>query len=107
MNLLAYSGGETAAGSAIAGLIVLVPFLLFIYGVVCFLVPIFIYRIMRRGTESHQTLRRIEQLLSTQKPTWTSSPAKSVDDWDRTGIYGAAPVQKSEKRVLNLGVKEV
>ena len=94
MNTLAeYNGGSEATGGAIAGLIVLVPLLLFIYGVVCFFVPIFIYRIMRRGTQSFETLRRIEQLLTTQQPPRTKSAlmAKSVDDWDRTAIYGSAP----------------
>jgi hypothetical protein len=104
MNILA---DGAVAGGAVAGLIVLIPVLLFIYSVVCFLVPIFIYRIMRRGTDSYETLRRIEQLLGTRQQPQTSNVAKPVEDWDRTAIYGKAPAGIAEKRVLNLGVKEV
>jgi hypothetical protein len=105
MNTLA-DVPATGAGEAIAGLIVLIPVLIFIYSVVCFLVPIFIYRIMRRGTDSYETLKRIERLLSTGQQPRTSSGAMPVDEWDRTAIYGALPVATSENRVLNLGVKE-
>jgi hypothetical protein len=105
MNILA--DGGSAAGEAIAGLIVLIPVLLFIYSIVCCLVPIFIYRIMRRGTDSCETLKRIEQLLGSQQQSRASSFAKPVEDWDRTAIYGKAPAGIPEKRVLNLGVKEV
>ncbi len=37
-----------------------------VYSVLCFLVPVFIYRIMRRETEASNTLRRIETLLHLQ-----------------------------------------
>jgi hypothetical protein len=105
MNTLA--DASSGAGAAIAGLIVLMPVLLFIYSVVCLLVPIFIYRIMRRGTDSYETLMRIERLLATQQqPRTQSSMVNSVDDWDRKAIYGAAPVQIPDKRILNLGVKD-
>jgi hypothetical protein len=41
--------------------------LLFIYGIISFLVPIFIYRIMRRNTLSYQRLGEIRDLLRKQE----------------------------------------
>jgi hypothetical protein len=82
MNILAeYSPAETAAGGAIAGLMALVPLLLFIYGVISLLVPIFVYRIMRRSTQNYLTLKRIEKLLSTQPQAPLTHIEKHVDHW--------------------------
>ena len=81
-----YSGAAAGIGSLISvGMI-----LIFLYSVLCFLVPIFIYRIMRRGTQVHDTLLRIEQLQRGN----ISPPVKSPEpEWDRTKIYGQPAVQ--------------
>jgi len=60
------SQAQDVSGGAVAGigsLMSLLMLLLFLYGIFCVLVPIFIYRIMRNGTRSHETLLRIEKLL--------------------------------------------
>jgi hypothetical protein len=59
-----YAGA--AAASGVAGFIGIVMILLFVYSVIAFLLPIFVYRIMRRGTESYQRLEEIRDLLRKQ-----------------------------------------
>jgi hypothetical protein len=81
-NLIAdYKG----AASGIAGIIGVFWVLAFIYGIICFFVSVFVYRIMRRGTERLNALLRIESLLRVPHPTTNtvSGPA-----WDPKGIYG-------------------
>jgi hypothetical protein len=69
MTTLILLADYDGAANGFTGIIgVLWILLCFIYGVICFLVPIFIYRIMRRGTESYDALCRIEQLLQAQTP---------------------------------------
>ena len=41
-----------------------------------------------------------------QREDFVSFFGQLVCDWDRTAIYGSAPVQTPDKPVLNLGVKE-
>jgi uncharacterized oligopeptide transporter (OPT) family protein len=72
-----YSG----AASGIAGIMGLITILIIIYGIICFLVPIFIYRIMRRGTEMANTMSRIEFLLR------KGEHGAVVADWDRKAFY--------------------
>jgi hypothetical protein len=65
-GLATASQAQDASGGAVAGIASLMSFLmllLFLYSIFCVLVPIFIYRIMRNGTRSHETLLRIEKLL--------------------------------------------
>jgi hypothetical protein len=82
MNLFAdYNPVETVAGGGIARLMVLVPLLLFIYGLVAFFVPIFVYRIMRRGTQTHETLKRIEKLLIRQQQSQVIGVEEPVEHW--------------------------
>jgi|ERR1700730_753575 len=61
----------SSAADAVAGFTLLSGLLTFIYGIICLLVPVFIYRIMRRGTERYHALLRIETLLA-QAPTKNS-----------------------------------
>jgi hypothetical protein len=65
MNILILAEYSGAAGGISSG-ILLLGVLILVYSVLCFLVPVFIYRIMRRGTETSDTLRRIEALLRYQ-----------------------------------------
>jgi uncharacterized membrane protein len=60
-----YTGA--AAASGIAGFVVLVTILLCIYSVISFLLPIFVYRIMRRNTASYDRLGEIRDLLRKQE----------------------------------------
>ena len=62
LTLLADS--SSGAADVVAGFTLLSGLLTFIYGIICLLVPVFIYRIMRRGTESYHSLLRIETLLA-------------------------------------------
>jgi hypothetical protein len=57
-------GAPEYAASGIAGFIGIVMILMFIYGVISFLLPIFVYRIMRRGTASYLRLGEMRDLLS-------------------------------------------
>jgi hypothetical protein len=69
-GLATASKAQDASGGAVAGIasaMSLLVLLLFLYGIFCVLVPIFIYRIMRNGTRSHETLLRIEKLLLVSK----------------------------------------
>jgi len=70
INLLADSTDPTATGIAGIGALFLMGLwgLCFIYGVMCFLVPIFIYRIMRRGTELTELVKQLETVLRKQLP---------------------------------------
>jgi hypothetical protein len=58
-------GGGILAG--LAGLVSFVSVFLFFYAIICILLPVFIYRIMRNGTRSQETLERIERLLAGDK----------------------------------------
>jgi hypothetical protein len=73
-----YSGG---AGGMSSG-VLLLGVLMLVYSVLCFLVPVFVYRIMRRGTETSDTLGRIEALLRYQNQLLAnpngSSPVSAV-----------------------------
>jgi hypothetical protein len=67
MNTFILADYSGAAGG-ISAMVLFFAFLMLIYSVLCFLVPVFIYRIMRRGTEAADTLRRIEAHLFNQTP---------------------------------------
>jgi hypothetical protein len=90
--------------------------LLFIYSIISFLVPIFIYRIMRRGTASYERLGEIRDLLrkqefvkaqaqlqpqittnQPQRNTIIAPPTNPDAIWDRTAIYGQPPSATSNK----------
>lgn len=75
---------EGVAGG-IAGIIGIMWLLAIIYGIICFFVPVFIYRIMRRGTESLNALLRIESLLRVQHPTTNTVGDPALDP---KTIYG-------------------
>jgi hypothetical protein len=57
---------SAAAASGIVGFTGIVTILLIIYGLISFFVPIFIYRIMRRTTQSYLRLGEIRDLLRRQ-----------------------------------------
>jgi hypothetical protein len=59
-----YSGA--AAASGLIGFTGTVAILLVVYGVISFFVPVFIYRIMRRNTQSYVRLGEIRDLLRRQ-----------------------------------------
>jgi hypothetical protein len=61
------------ASDAAANSFALVPLLLIAYSILCLLVPICVYRIMRRGTERYQALLRIEKLLAPQQAKATAA----------------------------------
>lgn len=82
MNSIFLADATDTAAFGIGGLIVFVPILLIWYSIMCLLVPIFIYRIMRNTTESYDRLCKIESLLKQQllqQPTARSAePAAST-----------------------------
>ena len=73
---------SAAAASGILGFTGILLILLVIYGIIFFLLPIFVYRIMRRGTESCQRLGEIRDLLRKQaalsKPRHVEQLRKAV-----------------------------
>jgi hypothetical protein len=71
MNLLMLADydGVTAVGGVIVGLFIILFYgFLFVYGIVAFFMPFFIYRIMRRQTENNATLRSILNEIRTSRP---------------------------------------
>ena len=66
---------EAGALTGLASLVSLLMFLSFFCSILCILVPIFIYRIMRNGTRAEEALLRIEQLLRYNKALTSQTPA--------------------------------
>jgi hypothetical protein len=63
-----YTDAAAVSGVAgAAGFFVLITILLFIYSIISFLLPVFIYRIMRRNTASYERLGEIRDLLRKQE----------------------------------------
>jgi hypothetical protein len=80
MNSIFLADATDAGAFGIGGLIVFVPILLIWYSIMCLLVPLFIYGIMRNTTRSEAllkkselTLRRIEWFLTPRDATQTDS----------------------------------
>lgn len=75
MNLFLAQTDGVGAVAGLASLVSLLMFLSFFYSILCILVPIFIYRIMRNGTRAEEALLRIEQLLRYNKALTSQTPA--------------------------------
>jgi uncharacterized membrane protein YedE/YeeE len=68
MNFLAYSS-DTGAGLAggLGAVSILIFLVAVVYGIMCLLVPIFIYQILRRATDIRDTLRELNRKLNIPK----------------------------------------
>jgi hypothetical protein len=89
--ILADSSSEAAGGMGVLVLIAMWLAIL-VYGVICLLVPFWIYRIMENSTQSYETLRRIEQLLKpapveASKPAVDSKPAVEIRPKEEPGWF--------------------
>jgi hypothetical protein len=85
VNLFLAQSEGVGVVAGLASLVSLLMFLSFFYSILCILIPIFIYRIMRNGTRAEEALLRIEQLLRYNKALSPQTSATQPLGPRRTG----------------------